>query len=176
MDHQIHWYRAKPLQALGRDATPTIRERWPTTWTHQPVHAIDSRCITTSWAPGSQQGGRSWRDLIRRTTRSFRSGGRRARHRNDWTSPDGPSSLEGNDQSATHSWRSATPSRPEGCYAARLNPLHSNCLASRGTYGKEQKVLNITTVDRERRQLDRMSRAALSSPHQNGTRYWNMTG
>ena len=34
----------------------------PTLWTHEPVHAVDCRCIATSWTPGSPQEER-WRDV-----------------------------------------------------------------------------------------------------------------
>jgi hypothetical protein len=44
------------------DALPTIFAPLPNVWTHEPVHAVDCRSITTSWIPWSPQEER-WRDV-----------------------------------------------------------------------------------------------------------------
>ncbi len=85
----------------------------PMTWMHEPVHAVDSMYIATSRTFRKEDDGeRCSNNLIRRTTRTFRSSGRRARHRIDCTSLDGPSSPKEKDLSATRSWRSAPISLP----------------------------------------------------------------
>ena len=141
------------------------------------MHAVDCRCIATSWTPWSPQEER-WRHVWLQPDPSDNSNlleeGRRARHwinrlRADVSSP------EGNDQPASRPWRSApTTSPPGGVFHRKAKPAtRQGRRASLSIHGPDREVyksLRWTELSGPRIKLDRTTRAASSRPHLNGTR------
>ena len=112
--------------------------------------------------------------MIRRTTRAFRGGGRRARHRIDNHSGRTCRRRRGNDHTAPRPWRSAPTSPPGGVFRHLcLHLFEIYRLTSQGTLRAGSGGLQLTSVDRPlgpRIKLDWTTRAASSRPHPNGTR------